>query len=143
MENCNATATVEGYRYVGGFAGANSGNVTGCSCSGYVTGSDDVGRFVGYNRGTLSDPESTSCVTGTSDCGPLVGTNVGEIISGISIPLKNPGNFVQMTIGDIDSLDPAWGYDTASGEQVSYIYETLIFYDGTKSNEFRMESLSG
>ena len=136
MENCNATATVEGYRYVGGFAGANWGNVTGCSSSGYVTGSDDVGRFVGYNRGTLSDPESTSCVTGTSDCGPLVGRNEGEIISGISIPLKNPGNFVQMTIGDIDSLDPAWGYDTASGEQVSYIYETLIFYDGTKSNEF-------
>jgi peptide/nickel transport system substrate-binding protein len=45
------------------------------------------------------------------------------------IPLKNPTDFVQQTIGDVDSLDPAWGYDTASGEQVDYIYETLIKYD--------------
>ena len=47
----------------------------------------------------------------------------------ITIPLKNPGDFVQQTIGDVDSLDPAWGYDTASGEQVDYIYETLIKFD--------------
>jgi peptide/nickel transport system substrate-binding protein len=47
----------------------------------------------------------------------------------ITIPLKNPGDFIQQTIGDVDSLDPAWGYDTASGEQVDYIYETLLKYD--------------
>jgi peptide/nickel transport system substrate-binding protein len=45
-------------------------------------------------------------------------------------------SFVQMTIGDIDSLDPAWLYDTASGEQVQCIYETLIFYDGEKTDTF-------
>jgi peptide/nickel transport system substrate-binding protein len=50
--------------------------------------------------------------------------------------VKNPGVFVQQTIGDLDSLDPAWGYDTASGEQVQYIYETLIFYDGESTGEF-------
>jgi peptide/nickel transport system substrate-binding protein len=62
------------------------------------------------------------------------GNQTGNQTTGI--PLKNPGDFVQMTIGDIDSLDPAWGYDTASGEQVQYIYETLLFYDGTKTGEF-------
>lgn len=50
--------------------------------------------------------------------------------------VKNPGVFVQQTIGDLDSLDPAWGYDTASGEQVQYIYETLIFYDRERTDKF-------
>jgi peptide/nickel transport system substrate-binding protein len=136
VEECSADGAVEGLRYVGMLAGWNEGNVTGCNSSGDVTGNSDTGRLVGYNKGTVSNSESTSCVTGTSDCGPLVGTNVGEIIPGISIPLKNPGNFVQMTIGDVDSLDPAWAYDTASSEQVQYIYETLLFYKGTSTGEF-------
>jgi len=55
---------------------------------------------------------------------------------GPAIPPKNPGDFVQMTIGEVESLDPAWGYDAVSGEQVQYIYETLIFYDGEKTDQF-------
>jgi peptide/nickel transport system substrate-binding protein len=54
----------------------------------------------------------------------------------ISIPLLNPTDFVQQTIGDVDSLDPSWGYDTASGEQTDYIYETLLKYDGTSTTTF-------
>ncbi len=56
--------------------------------------------------------------------------------SDTAVPLKNPGSFVQMTTRDIDSFDPAWGYDTASAEQVEYIYETLLFYDGDKTDQF-------
>ena len=56
--------------------------------------------------------------------------------SGVAIPLKNPGDFVQMTLYDIDSLDPSWIYDTPSSEQVQYIYETLLFYDGEKTDQF-------
>ena len=55
---------------------------------------------------------------------------------GVSIPYKNDGMFIQQTIGEIDSLDPAWGYDTASGEQVMYIYETLLWYDGESTTDF-------
>jgi peptide/nickel transport system substrate-binding protein len=55
---------------------------------------------------------------------------------GEGIPLLNPDDFIQETIGDLDSLDPAWGYDTASGEQVQYIYETLLIYDGTSTDTF-------
>ena len=54
----------------------------------------------------------------------------------IEIPFRNPDSFVQMIIAEPDSLDPAWGYDTASGEQVQYMYETLIYYDREKSDEF-------
>jgi peptide/nickel transport system substrate-binding protein len=55
---------------------------------------------------------------------------------GPAIPLKNPGSFVQMTVADVDSLDPAWAWDTASCEQVDYIYETLLFYDGQEIDQF-------
>ena len=55
---------------------------------------------------------------------------------GEAIPYENDGMFVQQTIGDIASLDPAWGYDTASGEQVSYIYEPLLFFNEKDTGTF-------
>ena len=55
---------------------------------------------------------------------------------GAVTPYKNDGQFIQMTIGDAESLDPAWGYDNASGEQVQYIYETLIYYNGASTDTF-------
>lgn len=56
--------------------------------------------------------------------------------AGGAIPFKNAGTLVQQTIGDAESLDPAWMYDNASLEQARYIYETLVYYDGTKTDEF-------
>ena len=55
---------------------------------------------------------------------------------GITIPLKNPDSFVQMMPAEIDSLDPAWGYDTPTCEQIQYIYETLLFYEGEETDQF-------
>jgi peptide/nickel transport system substrate-binding protein len=52
------------------------------------------------------------------------------------IPYRNDGMFIQDTIGDIESMDPAWAYDTASGEQVQYCYDTLIFWKGNSTGEF-------
>jgi len=52
----------------------------------------------------------------------------------ISIPFKNPDTFIEMTIGDAESLDPAWGYDTASGQQTTLIYQTLVWWDGETSD---------
>ena len=39
--------------------------------------------------------------------------------------IKNPDIFIQAQIGDIDSLDPAYAYDTASGEQIQAIYDEI------------------
>jgi len=50
--------------------------------------------------------------------------------------IKNPDTFIQATIGDVDSLDPVYGYDTASGEQTQTIYDPLIWYDGESVNKF-------
>ncbi len=49
---------------------------------------------------------------------------------------KNPTTFTYATIGDADTLDPALAYDTASGEVIQNIYNTLVFYDGDKPGSF-------
>ena len=50
--------------------------------------------------------------------------------------IKNPDTFVIAVIADIASLDPAYGYDTASAGQIQNIYETLIKFDGQSTSEF-------
>jgi ABC-type transport system substrate-binding protein len=49
---------------------------------------------------------------------------------------KNDGIFVMEDIGDVDSFDPAWAYDTASGTQIGRIYETLLYYHRDESAVF-------
>jgi peptide/nickel transport system substrate-binding protein len=49
---------------------------------------------------------------------------------------KNPTTFTNATIGDIDTFDPALAYDTASGELIQNVYETLVFYDGIHTDKF-------
>jgi len=46
--------------------------------------------------------------------------------------VKNPDTLLKLTIGDPESLDPAWAYDTSS-EEIIYpnVYETLIGYNGS------------
>jgi peptide/nickel transport system substrate-binding protein len=46
-------------------------------------------------------------------------------------PVKNPDTFVFAATGDIDSLDPAWAYDTASHLIIDNIYENLLAYKGS------------
>jgi ABC-type transport system substrate-binding protein len=48
---------------------------------------------------------------------------------------KNPELFTVMTTGSPDTLDPALSYDTASGEVIQNVYETLVFYDGESTSE--------
>jgi peptide/nickel transport system substrate-binding protein len=60
----------------------------------------------------------------------------GDGGGGEAIPYLHDGQFIQETIGEVDSLDPAWGYDTASGEQTDYIYDTLLSYDGQSTTTF-------
>jgi len=49
---------------------------------------------------------------------------------------KDPKSYVDTSIGDADTLDPALSYDTSSGEVVQNVYETLVFYDGIATDKF-------
>jgi len=51
-------------------------------------------------------------------------------------PIKNPDTMIVATIGEPETLDPAWAYDTASGEVIFNIYDTLIFFDREHLDKF-------
>src|SRR5512133_3193977 len=49
---------------------------------------------------------------------------------------KDPTTFLQAVIGEPESLDPALAYETAGGEIIQNVYETLVFYDGIATDKF-------
>jgi len=49
---------------------------------------------------------------------------------------KDPTTFVLTTFGDAETLDVALDYETAGGEIVQNVYDTLIFYNREKPTEF-------
>ena len=80
-------ATVTGYRFVGGLAGANSGAVRDSYSSSSVTGFESVGRLIGHNGGTVSNSYSGGNVTGATASrfvGGLMGANVGTVSNSYS-----------------------------------------------------------
>jgi peptide/nickel transport system substrate-binding protein len=50
--------------------------------------------------------------------------------------IKNPDTVIVATIGDLETLDPAWHYDTASATAIMNMYDSLIFYDREKIDQF-------
>ncbi len=50
--------------------------------------------------------------------------------------IKNPDTFVLATYGTLRTLDPAACYDTTGAQRIWNIYETLVFFDGSKTDEF-------
>ena len=50
--------------------------------------------------------------------------------------VKNPDTIIDATIGEPDTLDPHYAYDTASGEVIYNVYENLIAYKGESLKEF-------
>ncbi|PWB69389.1 MAG: hypothetical protein C3F07_19300 [Anaerolineales bacterium] len=49
---------------------------------------------------------------------------------------KDPTTFVYVTFGEPDLLDPALDYETAGGEILQNVYETLVTYKGNSLSEF-------
>jgi len=49
---------------------------------------------------------------------------------------KDPSTFVYVTFGEPDLLDPALDYETAGGEILQNVYETLVTYKGNSLSEF-------
>lgn len=57
----------------------------------------------------------------------------------ISAAIKNPGHIISDSIGMPETIDPAWGYDTASGSIIFNVYDTLVF-NKVNSSETRIEA---
>jgi peptide/nickel transport system substrate-binding protein len=57
------------------------------------------------------------------------------VASGVA-QIKNPDTYIEATIGDLETLDPAWHYDTSSATAIFNTYDTLIFYDGEAIDKF-------
>ncbi len=71
---------------------------------------------------TLTTPAATTPEVSSSPTQPAV---------------KNPGTFIEATIGGWDSLDPAYAYDTSSGEIIQAVYEPLVSnWDTESTTEF-------
>ena len=68
----------------------------------------------------------TSVVTEVQE---VVVTATPEPVEVVGMNAPDPTTLVEMTFGDIDTLDPALAYDTASADPLIHIYETLIWYD--------------
>jgi peptide/nickel transport system substrate-binding protein len=64
----------------------------------------------------------------------LAAIGVVSILSYSQIP--NPDTLIVATGQDLKTLDPAWAYDTASGEAIFNIYETLVFFEGEHVDKF-------
>ena len=49
--------------------------------------------------------------------------------------VKSPDTFTTVSIGEPEWLDPAHSYETAGGEVIENVYETLVYYDGSRHDK--------
>lgn len=64
----------------------------------------------------------------------IVVTATPEPVAAASFTDSSPETYVRLEFGDVDTLDPALAYDTASGQVIENVMEGLIYYnhkDGT------------
>ena len=50
--------------------------------------------------------------------------------------VNNPETLVYLNIGQPQSLDPAWQFDTGSASVLDQVYDQLVFYQGGRTNQF-------
>jgi peptide/nickel transport system substrate-binding protein len=67
---------------------------------------------------------ATATTTATTTAPPVTTPDVSATPTKPTV--KNPGTYIYATIGPWDSLDPAYAYDTASGEVLQAVYEPLL-----------------
>ena len=54
----------------------------------------------------------------------------------VALKSKDPTTFVQETFGDAETLDPALDYETAGGQIIQNLYDTLVFYNKDNPIDF-------
>ena len=68
-------------------------------------------------------------VEGTPQVQEVVVTATPEPVQEMTYTTDDPTTLTFLTFGDIDTMDPALAYDTASGTLIQSVLEPLIFYD--------------
>ncbi len=97
------------------------------------TAAVDINTSAGpYNRTHVFTVQGNHAVnlTGTTETGSASYIVTVHVLQTTTTPggVKNPDTFIQATIGEPDTLDPAIDYETAGGEILQNVYETLVFY---------------
>ncbi|OPY31978.1 MAG: putative ABC transporter periplasmic-binding protein [Methanomassiliicoccales archaeon PtaU1.Bin124] len=89
-----------------------------------------------YNK-TFTGTDAIYCasVTLTSTHGAVQTYKATIIVSEKGSSAGVTKTFVEETTGDPDTLDPAVDYETAGGEVLQNVYETLIWYNGSSASE--------
>jgi peptide/nickel transport system substrate-binding protein len=54
-----------------------------------------------------------------------------------AISAKNPNSFIEATIGEPFTLDPAIDYESAGGNILQNVYETLVWYNGQSASDLK------
>jgi peptide/nickel transport system substrate-binding protein len=77
----------------------------------------------------------TLTVVSVHGAAAVYAVSIGVKLKGIVTPggVTNPETFTYATIGEPQSLDPAWDYESAGGQVIQNIYETLVYYDGASA----------
>lgn len=90
---------------VGGIAGSNSGNITGCSFEGTIKGTTNVGGIAGVNEksGLIANSSVSGAITGSHSTGGVSGTNSGTILNCTSrMSVNTTASNAKLSIQDID-----------------------------------------
>ncbi len=66
----------------------------------------------------------------------VVVTATPEPVMPVSFNAPRPDTYTDITFGDIDTMDPALAYDTASGGLIMNVMETLIWFDHSDATSF-------
>ena len=107
------------------------------ACGGGTSGGQATAT-TGGTGGPTATSGGTDAATATAggtgaDTTPTTGGNTG---GGAGPNLKDPDTIVEATIGDPQSFDPAWAYDSASSAIIFNVYETLLFPKKEALDEF-------
>ncbi|OGS50588.1 MAG: hypothetical protein A3K65_07255 [Euryarchaeota archaeon RBG_16_68_12] len=111
--------------------GDGTANTTGTSTAvGRTTHTfTSVGNFLVRLTVTFTHPDVTPSTTTAS-----AGYTVRVVAAAPPQQVKNPEIFTTVTFGEPDYLDPAVDYETAGGEVLQSVYETLVWYqEGSES----------
>jgi ABC-type transport system substrate-binding protein len=57
------------------------------------------------------------------------------VVGGVA-QIKKPDSYIEAVIGDLETLDPAWHYDTSSATAIFNIYETWSSTMGASVDKF-------